>query len=775
MSAVFRLSKLAKRLSLLKAALVGIVALSSCSSDAADFESAFQLDPSSVATITVDPSTDSGPIGRKVQFSATLKNAAGTVIGSRTVSWSTADGAVARSDAGGMVTYVGAGRTTVIASSGGKEQRVEVAVTAAAVGAVRITPTVASVATGMTAPLIATALAESGDSLPDRQVTWSSSRPGIARIDADGIVTALAPGTTTITASAESRTATALLSVTNVRIATLSISPTGVTIPQGSTVPLSAVSRDSASNSLADRPTAWSSRDTSVATITPTGMVLGRNPGSTLIVATAEGRTDEVTVVVTGVAVGAVRVNPESASVLALSSLQLTAQPEDDGGNALSGRNVEWTSSDNDVAIVGSDGLVSGVAAGTATITASSDGKSGTAKLTVTQPALVSGGFFAARVAPAAATAARSDRGILRPRWPAGTAASTRATPSGFGTGPIAGRSSVPSGASRVLRWSSTIIRGERPIIDGAGTSGGSSTFHVRGEWTVVWGLEVTNSDPDRTTSSTSNSVRPNGVVNYASNTRYVNLVVHDAGVAFFNDPEYHDVEISGCIMYNNGWQGPDRGHGHALYLKTNTGPLLARDNVVFNQFGYGVHAYASSGGGELRNIRVEGNVAFNNGTLASNSESANILLGGEEYATGDVVRDNFTYFSPGVTGINVQIGHASQENGDVTVRNNTMVGGSPVLKFGYWDQATFTDNTVIGKSQLVYLSGGSARGFSWSATRYYGDPLQPSWSFDGTSQSWQSWRKATGLGGSDQIGGAVPSQRGCSSGPIRMNEAAVM
>src|SRR5262249_55422471 len=139
---------------------------------------------------------------------------------------------------------------------------------------------------------------------------------------------------------------------------------------------------------------------------------------------------------------------------------------------------------------------------------------------------------------------------------------------------------------------------GERAILDGAGTSSSESTIHLTGEWSVVWGLEVTNSDPQRTTSSTSVAWRAFGVVNYASNTKYINLLIHDTGVAFYNDPQYDNVEVSGCIIYNNGWQGGDRGHGHALYLKTYSGPLTARDNVMFDQFGYGVHAFTSSGGG---------------------------------------------------------------------------------------------------------------------------------------------------------------------------------
>lgn len=238
---------------------------------------------------------------------------------------------------------------------------------------------------------------------------------------------------------------------------------------------------------------------------------------------------------------------------------------------------------------------------------------------------------------------------------------------------------------------------GERAVIDGAGAP--RTTLYVGGDYSVFWGFELTNSDSARSTSSSDLELRHNVVVNDASHTKYVNLIVHDGGVGFYNEPKSVDVEISGCIIYNNGWQGPDRGHGHGLYLKAFVGPLVARDNVIFNQYGYGIHAYTNSKTGKLMNITLEGNVAFNNGTLATRrSLSSNILLGGADYAAGAIVRENVTYYSPDLTGAgsNVQIGYKTLRNGDVIVERNYVVGGSPALDFGYWAAARVSNNTLI-------------------------------------------------------------------------------
>ena len=82
-------------------------------------------------------------------------------------------------------------------------------------------------------------------------------------------------------------------------------------------------------------------------------------------------------------AVAAVVVAPPSPKVETGLTVQLTATPQDASGNPLPGRAVTWVSSDANVATVSPSGLVEGKAAGWASITAASEGKSGTAGITV--------------------------------------------------------------------------------------------------------------------------------------------------------------------------------------------------------------------------------------------------------------------------------------------------------------------------------------------------------------------------------------------------------
>src|SRR5438445_283749 len=88
--------------------------------------------------------------------------------------------------------------------------------------------------------------------------------------------------------------------------------------------------------------------------------------------------------------VASVTVGPATASVPGGATVQLTPVTTDSAGNTLTGRSVTWTSSSAAVATVSGSGLVAGVAAGTATIMATSEGKNGTATISVTAPRCLS-------------------------------------------------------------------------------------------------------------------------------------------------------------------------------------------------------------------------------------------------------------------------------------------------------------------------------------------------------------------------------------------------
>ena len=310
------------------------------------------------------------------------------------------------------------------------------------------------------------------------------------------------------------------------------------------------------------------------------------------------------------------------------------------------------------------------------------------------------------------------------------------------------------AGAPVVVRQ----LPGERATVDGAGqTTSSGDMFVVAGDYSVFWGFELMNSDasaPRRVSSA-----RPDLLVNDASHTKYVNLVVHDGGVAFFNHPTAFDVEVTGCIFYNNGWEDPVwGGGGHALYVKSNTGPVLIRDNVAFNQFGYGIQVYSDWGKGKLYGVTVTGNAFFNNGSLDSlTSSNANLSVGGQEPAEQDTVSDNMTFFSPGLGTFNVVTGLTRYPNIDIVFRNNYVVGGVYALTIGYWDRAVVRGNVVQGVDRVVRLKDTSWTGYQWDGNTYWRNPSARAWWYAGRNYTFAGWRAVTGLGVSDAVRAGFP------------------
>jgi uncharacterized protein YjdB len=645
-----------------------------------------------VAAVGVAPSSATIVTGATLQLQPTLTDSAGNVLTGRTITWSSNNGPVATVSSSGLVTAAGTGSATITATSEGQSGTAGITVTTVPVASVTVAPATLSLQTGQTGQLTATPKDANGNSLSGRVVTWSSNNTSVATVNGSGLVTAGATsGSATITATSEGQSGTATANVTFIPVASVTVSPASASPQVGQTTQLTATPKDASGNPLSGRAVTWSSNNTTVATVNGTGLVSAKAAGSATITATSEGQSGTASITVTQVPVATVTVSPASASVQVGSTVQLSATTKDANGNILTGRTVTWSSSDTTIAKVGGTGLVTGQGAGSATITATSEGKSGSAAITVTaQPPPgthtgwyvttngSSGGSGTATSPWDFSTALNGGNGKVQPGdtiWVRG------GTYTGTYSTNLNGTASAP-----------IIVRAyplERVTIDANGLS--NDAFVTHGSYTWYWGFEFTNSDPTRVFSTISSSSRPDVVVNNGTHMKYINLVVHDGGVGFYTYTNMPDVEIYGAIVYNNGWQASDRGHGHGLYLKNDVGPVVARDNVIFNQFGYGIHIYTDGGAGLLNNISAIGNISFDNGSLASTGPSAEIGNLGQPPANNLVITNNMTYVAPSVGGSNVDLG-----SGDgLTATGNYVVGGAGISQ-GSWTNATVANNTVI-------------------------------------------------------------------------------
>jgi hypothetical protein len=292
----------------------------------------------------------------------------------------------------------------------------------------------------------------------------------------------------------------------------------------------------------------------------------------------------------------------------------------------------------------------------------------------------------------------------------------------------------------------------------------------VEGSWLTLQDLEITNTSLDRSRN------RGASIYNNGDCNRFLSLVVHDGGHGFYNEPARYGVELIGSIFYNNGWHtvtNVGRGDGHAMYIKSNEGPpntcrpgqarVVVKDNVAFNGFGYGIHAYTDRAEG-VSGVLLEGNVLFNNGSVegvGDSHRSFNLLLAGEKQVlivNEDTVRQNMSYYSPatqdpgGGIVVGFEPGPASSRHDHAVVTDNYTVGGDYALRIRNWDTIVVRGNVAAGPS-VLHLEDSSLANYTWSANTYYADPGSASWYFNAPLM-WQQWKDATGLGGTDMVTG---------------------
>lgn len=164
---------------------------------------------------------------------------------------------------------------------------------------------------------------------------------------------------------------------------------------------------------------------------------------------------------------------------------------------------------------------------------------------------------------------------------------------------------------------------------------------------------------------------------------KYINLVIHDCAQGVSSWVGAQDIEIYGCLIYDNGWKAPDRGHGHCIYTQNRDGIKTIRHCILSAKYegSYTLHAYGSSRA-YVDNYLVEENIAFEKGPflIGGGRPSRNIRV------LGNVLGD-----------VNLRVGYSAPYNENCEVRGNVIVGGGlDVLRY----------RTVVKEDNLVLSSG---------------------------------------------------------------------
>jgi hypothetical protein len=304
------------------------------------------------------------------------------------VEWTSSSPAVATVDSAGRVSTQLLGSAPIVVSVDGKKDTTRVRVVRTRIASlVMNVPAQFALSAGANFQIGATARDSSGNPLDDRALMWSSSDTSVVKVTQSGHLVALGAGKAEIAVFSEGQTASTTVWVRAESVAHVVIALSAAAIKAGGWTQANAVATDAQGTVLTGRSVMWSSQNTAVATVSGLGIVQGIRPGSTNVIASVGGVVGSASITVAAepvaTAVASISVAITPSTLVAGQTAKAVAFARDSLGNTLTDRTFTWASSTPSVATVSTSGVVTAVANGAATITATSDGKLGTASLTV--------------------------------------------------------------------------------------------------------------------------------------------------------------------------------------------------------------------------------------------------------------------------------------------------------------------------------------------------------------------------------------------------------
>lgn len=309
-------------------------------------------------------------IGNTLILKATVLPADAT---DKSVEWSSDKEDVAAVDANGRVTAKGNGKATITVTTKDQGKSATCVITVAQrVTGISLDKTSITLNEGQEQTLIPTV---NPSNAADKSLNWTSSNTSVATVNAEGKVTAVSKGTATIKAEAKDGSGkNAICSVTVKRIvSSIQLNKTSIAIYNGKTEALTATIIPSDANNTA---VTWTSSNTSVATVSSSGVVTGKSKGTATITVTAKDGNGaqascevEVRQYVTSISL-----DKTSLSLMIGEETTMSATIQPDNAND---KSLIWSSSDNSIASVDNSGKVTAKAKGNATIKATANDGSG--------------------------------------------------------------------------------------------------------------------------------------------------------------------------------------------------------------------------------------------------------------------------------------------------------------------------------------------------------------------------------------------------------------
>ncbi len=345
-------------------------------------------------SIDITPSGPSVPLGETQQLTATGHYRDGSTQDiTASVTWSSSNTNVATVSGSGLGTSHSTGSSTITATLSKVTGSSTFTVTNAVLVSIAITPANPKVFLGTLNQFTATGTF-SDQSTKDitGSVTWSSSNQSVASINGGGLVTALALGSLTISATSSSITGSTAVTVQSSVLTSITIFPANGSIAVSTSEQFHALGNysDGSVQNLT-RQVTWASSNTAVEQIINGGMSRGLTPGTTTISATLGTVTGSTPFTVTNATIVSITVSPASQTLAVGTTLDFSALGRfSDGTFQDITSDATWSSDNTAVATVDVNAIATAVSPGTANIIATFNGVTGSAPLTVSTATITS-------------------------------------------------------------------------------------------------------------------------------------------------------------------------------------------------------------------------------------------------------------------------------------------------------------------------------------------------------------------------------------------------
>lgn len=218
------------------------------------------------------------------------------------------------------------------------------------------------------------------DTTDDKTVTWTSANTGVAIVE-NGVVTGVGVGTTTITATVGNKTATCDITVTS-PLKGIKVNPADVTVlkNQSQTVSVEYLPADTTD----EKAVTWKSSNTNVATVDENGVITAVAGGQADITATTANGVSAICKITVPIHLNGISLEKTSLNLRKGQSSEALSVVYDPV-NTTDELPTIWSSSDETVATVNAQGVVTGLKEGTATIKVQVGTFSATCEVTVSE------------------------------------------------------------------------------------------------------------------------------------------------------------------------------------------------------------------------------------------------------------------------------------------------------------------------------------------------------------------------------------------------------